>query len=61
MAQHLTASSELRCQAEDIKNAVNSMIDAIDPAEDNRGPVEFKKHAAAVVLSRAIERAWQRA
>ena len=47
--------------AEDIKNAVSSMIDAIDPAEDNRGPVEFKKHAAAVVLSRAIERAWQRA
>ena len=45
----------------DIQNAVNSMIDAIDPAEDNRGPVEFKKHAAAVVLSRAIERAWQRA
>ena len=30
------------------------MIDAIDPAEDNRGPVEFKKHAAAVVLSRLL-------
>ena len=49
------------CIRDSIKNAVSSMIDAIDPAEDNRGPVEFKKHAAAVVLSRAIERAWQRA
>jgi carbon-monoxide dehydrogenase medium subunit len=37
------------------------MLEAIDPAEDNRGPVEFKKHAAGIVLTRAIERAWQRA
>ena len=47
--------------AEDIKKAVNAMLEAIDPAEDNRGPVEFKKHAASIVLTRAIERAWQRA
>ena len=47
--------------AEDIKKAVGEMLEAIDPAEDNRGPVEFKKHAASVVLTRAIERAWQRA
>ena len=47
--------------AEDIKKAVGAMLEAIDPAEDNRGPVEFKKHAASVVLTRAIERAWQRA
>ncbi len=47
--------------ADDIKKAVHFMLDAIDPVEDNRGPVEFKKHAASVVLTRAIERAWQRA
>jgi carbon-monoxide dehydrogenase medium subunit len=47
--------------AEDIKKAVNEMIEAIDPAEDNRGPVEFKKHAASVVLTRAIKSAWERA
>ena len=47
--------------AEDIKKAVGAMLEAIDPAEDNRGPVEFKKHAASVVLTRAIKRAWQRA
>ena len=47
--------------AEDIKKAVGEMLEAIDPAEDNRGPVEFKKHEASVVLTRAIERAWQRA
>jgi carbon-monoxide dehydrogenase medium subunit len=47
--------------AEDVKKAVGAMLEAIDPAEDNRGPVEFKKHAASVVLTRAVERAWQRA
>jgi carbon-monoxide dehydrogenase medium subunit len=47
--------------SEDIKKAVGAMLEAIDPAEDNRGPVEFKKHAAGIVLTRAIERAWQRA
>ena len=47
--------------AEVIRKAVGAMLEAIDPAEDNRGPVEFKKHAASIVLTRAIERAWQRA
>ena len=47
--------------ADDIKKAVNGMIEAIDPADDNRGPVEFKKHAASVVLTRAIKSAWERA
>jgi len=47
--------------SDDIKTAVNGMIEAIDPAEDNRGPVEFKKHAASMVLTRAIRSAWERA
>ena len=44
-----------------IKAAVAAAVNAIDPAEDNRGPVEFKKHVAGVILARAIERAWSRA
>lgn len=41
--------------------AVAAMTGAIDPQEDNRGPVDFKKHVAGVVLRRAIERAASRA
>ncbi|WP_136442594.1 FAD binding domain-containing protein [Pacificoceanicola onchidii] len=44
-----------------IKAAVAAMLGDIDPAEDNRGPIEFKRHAAGVILSRAIARAWDRA
>lgn len=44
-----------------IKAAVQAMLGDIDPAQDNRGPVEFKRHAASVILRRAIERAWSRA
>ena len=44
-----------------IKAAMAAMLGAIDPTEDNRGPVAFKKHVAGVILRRAIERAWSRA
>ncbi|NVO55877.1 xanthine dehydrogenase family protein subunit M [Rhodobacteraceae bacterium B1Z28] len=44
-----------------IEGCVAAMLDAIDPVEDNRGPVEFKKHVAAVMLRRAIDRASSRA
>ena len=44
-----------------VEAAVAAMLGDIDPAEDNRGPVEFKRHAAAVILRRAIARAWDRA
>ncbi|MEL7115226.1 MAG: xanthine dehydrogenase family protein subunit M [Pseudomonadota bacterium] len=44
-----------------IKAAVSAMIGDIDPTEDNRGPVAFKRHVAGVILTRAIERAWSRA
>lgn len=43
--------------AGDTEGCVAAMLAAIDPAEDNRGPVEFKKHVAAVILRRAIARA----
>ena len=38
--------------------AIAAMQGDIDPGEDNRGPVEFKRHVAGVVLRRAIARAW---
>ncbi|GAB4351792.1 MAG: xanthine dehydrogenase family protein subunit M [Oricola sp.] len=41
--------------------AVAAMQEAIDPQEDNRGPVDFKRHVAGVILRRAIERAASRA
>jgi len=44
-----------------IKAAITAMLSDIDPTEDNRGPVAFKKHVAGVILRRAIERAWSRA
>jgi carbon-monoxide dehydrogenase medium subunit len=44
-----------------VKNAVAAMLDDINPVEDNRGPVAFKRHVAGVILARAIARAWSRA
>lgn len=41
--------------------AVAAMLGDIDPSEDNRGPIAFKKHVAGVILRRAIARAWSRA
>ncbi|MEP5730439.1 MAG: xanthine dehydrogenase family protein subunit M [Sulfitobacter sp.] len=44
-----------------LKASVAAMLDDIDPTDDNRGPIAFKKHVAGVILRRAIERAWSRA
>lgn len=49
------------CGAAAIDAAVEAMQSAIDPNEDNRGPVEFKRHVARVVLTRAINNAKSRA
>ncbi len=49
------------CDEAAVKAAVAAMQGDIDPGEDNRGPVDFKRHAAGAVLSRAILRAWSRA
>ncbi len=46
--------------ADAVKAAAAAMLGDIDPMEDNRGPVAFKRHVAGVILSRAIERAWSR-
>ncbi|SMX45088.1 FAD binding domain-containing protein [Maliponia aquimaris] len=43
--------------AGDRDGAVAAALAAIDPQEDMRGPIEFKKHVAGVVLRRAIDRA----
>lgn len=45
----------------DRDGCVAAMLGAIDPVADNRGPVEFKRHVAAVILRRAIDRAAARA
>ncbi|MEX0408992.1 xanthine dehydrogenase family protein subunit M [Aquibium sp. LZ166] len=50
-----------RLDAAALDAAVAAMQGAIDPQEDNRGPVDFKKHVAGVVLRRAIARAASRA
>jgi len=53
------ASSALA--AGDADGAVTAALADIDPADDMRGPVEFKKHVAARILRRAIDRAVSRA
>ncbi|SOC35726.1 carbon monoxide dehydrogenase medium subunit [Rhizobium subbaraonis] len=45
----------------DVENAVRAMLAVINPQDDNKGPAEFKRHTAAVILRRAIERAASRA
>jgi len=57
-SQHLITNG---VSEESIANAVKSAMAGIDPVDDNRGPGEFKKHAAAVVLERAIRSASTRA
>ncbi|ORE88149.1 xanthine dehydrogenase family protein subunit M [Aurantimonas sp. 22II-16-19i] len=49
------------CGPTDIDAAVAAMLADIAPTADNRGPVEFKRHVAGVILRRAIARAWSRA
>jgi carbon-monoxide dehydrogenase medium subunit len=49
------------CDVSALKAAVTAMLNDIDPTEDNRGPVAFKRHLAGVILTRAITRAWNRA
>jgi carbon-monoxide dehydrogenase medium subunit len=46
--------------AGDVDGCVAAMLGAINPVADNRGPVEFKKHVAGVILRRAIDRAMSR-
>lgn len=49
------------CSHADIGNAVAAALADISPTADNRGPVEFKRHVAGIIIRRAIERAWSRA
>jgi len=49
------------CREDAVQAAVAAMQGDIDPVEDNRGPVAFKRHVAGVILARAIHRAWSRA
>lgn len=49
------------CDQSAVMAAVAAMLGDIDPQQDNRGPIEFKRHVAGVILARAIARAWSRA
>jgi aerobic carbon-monoxide dehydrogenase medium subunit len=49
------------CDAAAVDAAVAAAVAAIDPTEDNRGPVAFKMHVAGVIIRRAILRAVSRA
>ncbi|NVO27344.1 xanthine dehydrogenase family protein subunit M [Donghicola sp. C2-DW-16] len=44
----------------DIDGCGAAMLASIDPQEDMRGPIPFKRHVAAVILRRAIESALSR-
>ena len=44
-----------------IKVAVAAAVDASDPVADTRGPVDFKKHVAGVIVKKAITSALARA
>lgn len=45
----------------DRNGAIAAAMAAISPVADQKGPVEFKMHAAKIVLGRAIDRALSRA
>ena len=46
----------LACRiVEAVSAAVTAMLDDINPQEDNRGPIDFKRHVAGTILRRAID------
>lgn len=47
--------------ADAVKAAVAAAVAAINPTGDNRGPAEFKRHVAGIIIGRAITRALSRA
>lgn len=49
------------CGPDAVAASVAAMLDDINPGADNRGPIEFKRHVAGVILGRAIARAFSRA
>lgn len=49
------------CDDAAIDAAVAAALSDIDPSEDNRGPVAFKRHVAGIIIARAIRAAADRA
>ncbi len=49
------------CDADAVRSAVAAALSDINPTGDNRGPVEFKRHVAGIIIGRAITRAVARA
>lgn len=48
------------CGPDAVTASVVAMLADINPSDDNRGPVAFKRQVASAVLGRAIARAWSR-
>ena len=44
-----------------IKTAVHDCVEASDPVADTRGPVEFKKYVAGIIVKKALNSAIARA
>ncbi|MCY3984154.1 MAG: xanthine dehydrogenase family protein subunit M [Roseovarius sp.] len=55
-----SASASRALASGSIEQCVDCAMDAIEPQSDIRGPAEFKKHVAKVVLRRAIHKAMER-
>jgi carbon-monoxide dehydrogenase medium subunit len=55
------ALAGIDCGKDAVAAAVEAMLGDIDPQQDNRGPIAFKRHVAGIILARAIQRAWSRA
>jgi carbon-monoxide dehydrogenase medium subunit len=44
-----------------LSDVVKSCVNQCDPVADQRGPVEFKKYVAGIVINKAIQKAIERA
>jgi aerobic carbon-monoxide dehydrogenase medium subunit len=48
------------CDAQAVRSAVAAALTEAEPDKDHRGPVDFRRHVAGVIIGRAIECAWSR-
>ena len=43
-----------------LSEVTKSCVEQSDPVADQRGPVEFKKYVAGIVINKALKRAFDR-
>ena len=44
-----------------IRDAVETLLDEVDPSDDVRGSAEYKRQMALVMTRRGLEEAWEKA